>query len=371
MPPTADRDPQLAASARAHVVYGAVAIVLLYIAWTALVVLLLAFAGILLGIFLHGLSRRVARPLRMPYHTALALILFVAAALAVAGSWSFGSAAGRQFQRLWGALGTAVDNLRERLNAVPWMQGLMADAPSPADALLRPDGLLLSTLNWLFQASSWFVVGALVILFVGIYTAADRRAYEGGAIKVFPPERRDAVRETLSALGETYWYWLLGRMLSMAIIGVLSWIVLSWLQIPLPGPLAVIAALLTFIPNIGPTVALIPPVLLALQQGALTALYVTAAYLVIQLLESYLITPLIEERAVSLPPGLIIFMQLVMYMLAGILGLAVATPLTAGGLVLVRRLWIEGKLQDADITREDVRAEADDESDAADDESAD
>src|SRR5690606_31122882 len=115
-------------------------------------------------------------------------------------------------------------------------------------------------------------------------------------------------------LADTLWWWTIGRLASMSIIGVFTTIGLWMLNIPLPIPLGVVAAILTFVPNIGPVVAVIPPVLLAFTQGPLTALYVVIFYIVLQLLESYLITPLIQQREVHLPPVITISAQLVFWL---------------------------------------------------------
>lgn len=106
-------------------------------------------------------------------------------------------------------------------------------------------------------------------------------------------------------------------------------------------------------PNFGPVVAAVPAVLLGLLSGPGTALWVLGLYTAIQIVESYVVTPLVQERTVSLPPGLTITAQVILGATSGVLGLALATPLLATGLVLVRRLYVEDVLGDAPHERPD------------------
>ena len=110
--------------------------------------------------------------------------------------------------------------------------------------------------------------------------------------------------------------------------------------------LGLIAGLLSFIPNIGPVLAVIPALLLASLEGGRTVLYVAGLYLFVQALESYVFTPFMQQRIVSIPPALTIGVQLLFGLLAGTLGLLLATPLAALGMVLVRMLYVEDLLGD-------------------------
>ena len=118
---------------------------------------------------------------------------------------------------------------------------------------------------------------------------------------------------------------------------------------PLAFVLGLIAALLSFIPNIGPILSAVPAVLLALVQGPRVALWVVALYVGVQIVESYVLDPVIDRKTVYLPPALTILAQLVFALFAGILGLALATPLTAALMVLVTMLYVQDILGRRDI----------------------
>ena len=108
---------------------------------------------------------------------------------------------------------------------------------------------------------------------------------------------------------------------------------------------AMIAAVLTFIPNVGPILAAVPAMLLALADSPMKVLYVVALYTGIQTVESYLVTPLIQRRTVSIPPALTLSAQILAGVIFGIVGVALATPLAVAALVLVHELYVRDVLE--------------------------
>jgi predicted PurR-regulated permease PerM len=140
----------------------------------------------------------------------------------------------------------------------------------------------------------------------------------------------------------------------MVFIGVLTWIGLSVLGVPLALTLGLIAGLLSFIPNFGPILSAVPAMLIAFVDSPITALYVGGLFIVVQLIESNIVTPLIEKETVELPPGLTIMFQLALAVLVGGLGLVLATPLLAVVMAIVQMVYIEDVLGDKDteINRE-------------------
>jgi predicted PurR-regulated permease PerM len=127
----------------------------------------------------------------------------------------------------------------------------------------------------------------------------------------------------------------------MGIIGLLFTIAWSLIRIPFALLLGVLSGLLAFIPVIGPLVSVIPPILLALVDEPIKALWVFLVYVAIQSVESHVLHPLVMSRAVSLHPAIIVFVLLIMGTLFGFVGVLLAIPLVAALSVLVRELWIE------------------------------
>jgi len=136
-----------------------------------------------------------------------------------------------------------------------------------------------------------------------------------------------------------------GRAILMVVNGVFTALGLWILGIPLALTLGTIAGLLNFVPNIGPIIAGVPAVLIAWTLGPVPALYVLLLYIFLQSLDGYVLTPLIQQRTVSLAPALTITAQLLFGVLAGTMGLLLATPLTAATLVLIRKLYLEDVLE--------------------------
>jgi predicted PurR-regulated permease PerM len=141
-------------------------------------------------------------------------------------------------------------------------------------------------------------------------------------------------------------WWLIGKGASMLFIGVLTWIGLSIIGVPLALTLGLIAGLFSFVPNFGPILSAVPAILLAFIDSPTKALYVLILFVAVQLIESNLVTPLIERRTVELPPVLTIFAQLALTILVGAVGLILATPILAVVMVLVQTIYIQDILGD-------------------------
>jgi predicted PurR-regulated permease PerM len=184
---------------------------------------------------------------------------------------------------------------------------------------------------------------AFVFVFVGLFTALDPDLYQRGILQLIPRARRARAREILGLIAHALQMWMVGKLASMAVVGIATWVGLALLKIPLALVLALLAAALTFVPNFGPVLSAVPAILLALLQGPTTALAVAGLYVGIQTVESYVLTPLVQKKTAALPPALTIAAQLLMSTLAGGLGLIVATPLTAAALVLVTEAYVRGR----------------------------
>jgi predicted PurR-regulated permease PerM len=190
------------------------------------------------------------------------------------------------------------------------------------------------------------LTSGLVVIIIGLYAATTPMVYIDGALRLLPPSRRERGREVVRALGQALRWWLVGRVASMAVVGFLTAVGLWVAGIPLAFVLGLIAALLSFVPYIGPIASVVPAALVALAESPTKVLYVFIIYGVVQLLESYLITPLIQERAVSIPPAVLISAQVIMGILAGAIGVLMATPLAVVLIVLVQMLYLADVLGD-------------------------
>ena len=221
----------------------------------------------------------------------------------------------------------------------------MARLPS-VDDMISNNSDILSRITRIFSTTLGAVANVVVILAIGIYAAADPRTYVDNFIRLFSTNKRERIREVLYEVHHTLQRWLVGRVASMAVIGVLTTIGLSLLGVPLALTLGLLAAFLEFVPYVGFVISIVPAAMLGLLEGPTTALYVVLLYIGIQLFESYILTPLVEQRAVSIPPALTITVQLIFGVLVGAVGLLFATPLTAAIMVLVENFYIEDTLNE-------------------------
>ena len=199
----------------------------------------------------------------------------------------------------------------------------------------------------IFQTTLGAVMNIAIVLFVGLFLAIDQDLYRDGFVRLLPHDRRERTREILNRMGTTLWSWLLGRFASMLITGIGTGIGLAVLGVPMAMTLGTLTGLLTFIPNIGPAIGLAIAVLVALPAGGTTAGMVVVVFLLFQLLESYVITPLIQQQQVSIPPALLITWQVLLGILTGFLGVTVATPLLALLFVVIRMAYLEDVLGEA------------------------
>jgi predicted PurR-regulated permease PerM len=184
----------------------------------------------------------------------------------------------------------------------------------------------------------------VLVVIVGIYLAAQPRYYVEGFLKLYPKAERPRLREVMDKVAFTLRWWLTGQLVPMACIGAFVGGGLLLIGVPLWLPLGILAALLNFIPNFGPIIAAVPQILIALAADPTKAIWVVLLNLAAQNLEGYLITPLVQRKAVEMPPALTILSQVLMGMLLGPLGIILAAPLTAASIVVVKMLYVEDTL---------------------------
>lgn len=299
--------------------------------------LMVLFVAILVAVGLHAPAALLARHTPLPYGGSLAVVLVLLVALATGFGWAAAPSIASQADEMRARIPELMELGRSRLEQYQWGRDLLESGSGSAGDIAT-SSRLWTGLAGVFSTAFGAVANLVLILFVGLYLAVQPRLYKRGVVFLAPDRLRPRVDELLEESASVLRHWLFGTLLSMLTIGVLTFIGLSLLGVPLALLLAVIAALLAFIPNIGPVIAAVPAVLLSLLEGPQQALYVALLYIGVQTVESYLITPFIQRRTVSLPPALTISAQFLLGMLAGALGLFVATPLAAVGLTLVRRL---------------------------------
>ena len=319
------------------------AFAVLYLFWSFANVLLVVFAGVLAAIFLGGLARKLSHRLPFSRNQTLGLIILVLIGVAASIIILAGPPLAAQAAELAKQLPEALNRLQGWLQKNPWADQIVGKAPDFAELLPAPTDLLGGVTN-LFSTTFGLLANLFLIVVVGIYGAINPSAYVNSAVRLVPPARRQRAREVLHALGRALRWWLVGRFIMMGIVGVLTAVGLWIAGIASPLALGFIAALLAFVPYIGPILSAVPALMVAGLVSLTKVAYVVIVYGAVQLLESYLITPLVQERTVSILPAALIMAQVMMGFLAGALGVLLATPLAVSVIVLVQTLYIDSVL---------------------------
>jgi predicted PurR-regulated permease PerM len=257
---------------------------------------------------------------------------------------------GTQVAELQLQLPQAVQNVRGYIGHYEWVRNAFDNLPTLNDWLARRGGTVVSQLTGLASTTAGVILNILIVGVLGIYLASQPSLYSRGLKHLLPLSYRERAGAVLGVIDEGLRRWLVGRFALMVINGTLTAIGLKLLGIPLAMTLGLLAGLLNFVPNFGPWIAAIPAVLIAFLQGPQQALYVAVLYLVLQSVDGYLLTPLVDRKSVELPPVLTITAQVVLGLAFGFIGILLASPLTAVALILIKMLYIEDLLGDRIMT---------------------
>ena len=274
------------------------------------------------------------------------LTVFGTLTLALAlGGVALGSVVESQAQQLVEDLPTLLSNAQHFIEGVQSRFGLDISLPDPQQLLDSARSFLsggaFSTFISVGAGVANVVSLAVVVLISTIFAVARPAPLVNGFVVLFPAGRRERVREILEKMYKNVQRWFLGQLASMTIIGLLFTIALFFIGVPFALLLGILSGLLAFIPFVGPAISVIPPILLALAQEPISALWVLLAYAGVQFVEGNIVQPVVMSRAVSLHPVIIVFALLIMGTLFGFIGVLLAIPLVAALHVLVHELWVK------------------------------
>lgn len=322
---------------------GALALALLL--WRISQVLLVAFAAVLFAVGLDAVARLLQRVTRVPRLPALTLVLAILGGSLVGFGWVVGPRINDQLSELSTLIPSAVEQLSALVRSEAWGQALLAALPSPG-AVLPPAAGILGPISGIFSTTAGAITNLALVVVTGAFIAFRPRPYINGALRLLPMARRARGEKVLQALGRALSWWLIGRLASMVAVGLLTAAGLWLVGTPLALALALIAGLLSFVPFLGPIAAAVPAILVAMTVSPVQAAYVVLVYSAVQFLEGNFITPLIQQRTVSLLPAVLLIAQLAMAVLFGLMGVFLATPLAVVIIALIQMLYVRDTLGD-------------------------
>jgi len=326
-------------------------------------ILLLALAGLfvvsfdvfllLIGALLVALPLKAgARALhnKFGFKEGLSLVAIILGVLGLATGivWLFAAKISEQVDQFKEQAPDAIESARKQLSGSDIGRQLLNSIPSAED-LVKNGSELMAHAPGFLTSTFGALSNVYIIIFMGAFIVVNPGMYREGMIMLVPKRGRKRAGEILTSLNNTLVSWLLGQLFSMTVVGVLTFIGLWLLGVQLAGVLALLAGLLSFIPNLGPIIALFPALLFASLDGPDQVLYVLIMYLGVQAFESSVATPLVQKKMINMPPALVFGSQLVIGAFGGLLGLTLATPIMAMIMVLVKMIYVQDILKDDSI----------------------
>lgn len=193
-------------------------------------------------------------------------------------------------------------------------------------------GNYLSTIpsNILRLAAGLFnnLLNIMAIFFMTYYLVLERPNLHKYLLRFFEDKNAEGLAEQMvHQVEQQVGGWVRGELLLMAVIGLMTYVGLILLGIPYALPLAVLAGLLEAVPNLGPTIAAIPAVLIGFTVSPVIGLGALALCILIQQLENNLIVPKIMYSATGTAPLVTIFVLLIGFTLGGVAGAVLGMPL--------------------------------------------
>lgn len=305
-----------------------------------LATVLLVVAG---AITFAAILRLFADPLRKRFGLGSKIsVLIVLAGLAVVVAifaTVFGLQLSNQINQLAQSLPDSIATLRERLS-----KSAIGETVLTFLERYRDEGPGLGALRRVTTATLSALALLLVILVMGVIFAFYPERYREGFLSLLPQGKRPRWRDAFNATGESLKGWMMGMLVSMTLIGILVSLGLMMIGMEAWLALGFIAGLAEFVPIIGPFVSAIPGLVVAATDGLGMFLKALAVYVIVQQLESDVITPLVMRKAVRLPMPITLVSVIAFGTLFGLPGAILATPIAVVVTVLVRRLYIKDVL---------------------------
>lgn len=321
--PTELYDPLVRSEIKRAAVWIGMATLVVAFIWLAQPILLI-IGGIVLAAMFDGGARLLGRVLPIPRGFRLTIVV-----LAVFGFmyWTFvftGSELAAQAASLQAIVETQIETIGNRIEAAGFNISA-EDVKGIGSQILNSVGRVTAAVSSVLGT----VTNLAMMLVLGIFIAAEPRLYERGVAWMLPLAEREHFYVTAAKMGSVLRRLMAGRLLGMAVEGVGTWVLLSLGGVPMAALLGILTGLLAFLPNIGAIVSGALIILVGFSAGVDVGFYAIFVYFVVQMVDGYLIVPMVAKRAVDLAPALVLGAQILFGALFGLLGLALADPIIA------------------------------------------
>ena len=344
-------------------------------AWYFAATLFLIFAGILLGVALNAMTQLLGRVIPIPHSLRLALVCVLLASLLSGVVFLGGSTIAQQATVLSNTIKGQLVNVKTFLEqhgvdtsflelgnpTAAATAAATATADTPASTTTAPAkpspslpsaGTIASSGGAIVSQTFKLLLGTLgavgnffIVLFLGLSFAAQPSVYRNGLLKIAPAKHRANITVVVDRIGETLERWLIAQIVTMIAVFLVTWIGLAIIGIQSSFILGIQAGLLAFIPTIGALIGGLIVVLASLASGWVAAASAFALFLGVHAMESYILTPIIQRQALDIPPATLFAFQILLGIVFGLWGLALALPLMAIAKVMLDVSRDDGHLQ--------------------------
>jgi predicted PurR-regulated permease PerM len=329
---------------------------LLAFTWYFAATLLLIFTGMLLGVALNAMTNTLGRWIHLPHPVRLGIVCVLLALMLAGVAYLGGATIADQASVLSNTIKSQIAHVRSFLeghgidtsffdigNATSGASTEPAPTTSPAlrsqlpgaGALASSGGAIVSQTFKLLLGTISAVGNVFIVLFLGLAFAAQPGIYRQGLLFLAPARHRTRARLIVDRIGETLERWLVAQIIVMLAVGAVTWIGLAIIGIPGSFILGIQAGLLAFIPTVGAIIGGMIVVLASLASGWIAALSSLLLFLGVHTMESYVLTPLLQRQALNIPPATLFAFQILLGVVFGIWGLALALPLVAIAKVMI------------------------------------
>jgi predicted PurR-regulated permease PerM len=322
---------------------------LLLFTWYFAATLFLIFAGMLLGVALNAMTNLLGRVVKLAHALRLTIVCLVLASL-LSGVIFLG---GTTFAQQAAVLSTTIKSQLVTVKAFLEKNGIdtsyfdlgnptaSADSSAPATpgaatrnlpsagTIASSGGAIVSQTLKLLLGTVSAVGNFFIVMFLGLTFAAQPSVYRKGLLFIIPARYRARATVIVDRIGETLERWLIAQIVTMAVVFLVTWIGLVLIGVQSSFILGIQAGLLTFIPTVGPLLAGLIVVLASLASGWVAAASAFVLFLGVHALESYILTPILQRQALDIPPATLFAFQILLGVVFGIWGLALALPVMA------------------------------------------